>query len=130
GDPSPRAGRGLLRAGMWLTSPLRATMGLTSMGLTSMLLKSRVGDDDGRREPREDLRHDAERAAGDPASARLLARMARVEDRHAGSRPREAVGGPRAGRSRAHDEDVGGHPGGDSSARRPRTPAAVSSGRA
>ena len=42
-------------------------------------------------------------AAGDAAAAWLLARMRRVEDRDARAAPRERIGRPRPGRTRADD---------------------------
>ena len=47
-----------------------------------------------------------QRASGDPAAARLLARMRRIEHEHARPAPRQQIRGPRAARSGADDRDV------------------------
>src|SRR5207245_4153955 len=47
-----------------------------------------------------------EGATRDAAATRFFARVRGIEERHACAAPRERVGGPRSGRSRADDRDV------------------------
>src|SRR5262249_19634548 len=60
----------------------------------------------GRLAIRQRRRHQFEGAAGHAAAAGLLARMRRIEERHARAALREPVRRPRSRRSRADDRDV------------------------
>ena len=68
--------------------------------------ESRAADGDGRHGPRQRAGDERERASRDAAAARLLTRMRRIEQKHAGPAPRQQIRGPRAARSGADDRDV------------------------